>query len=74
MIVGDKEKVTAIYQNKEIMTTAGEIEAICDYVDEQRILALGWATADACAHLDKGIDYREVEVPTILERFQKDLG
>jgi len=45
-----------------------------NYVEQQRTEAIGWAIADACVHLDEGKDYRQVEVPSILERAKKDLA
>ena len=36
--------------------------------------ALGWAYADACLMADKGIDIRQVEVPSIIERFEVDFN
>ena len=34
---------------------------------------LGWAYADDCVMMDKGIDIRLVEAPTIIERHERDL-
>lgn len=51
-----------------------KIETLEESVKSARVEALGWAYADACVHLDKGEDYRKIEVPTILERALVDLG
>lgn len=34
---------------------------------------LGWMYALACTMLDKGEDLREVTVPELIERFNKDM-
>jgi len=56
-----------------IYPTSIAYQKIEDYIEQQRIEAIGWAMADACVHLDEGKDYRQVEVPIILERAKKDL-
>jgi len=38
------------------------------------LLGIGWAHADACCHLDKGVDPRKVVVPEQLERAMIDLA
>lgn len=50
-----------------------KIDKLEEAVHSVRVEAIGWAYADACVHLDKGEDYRKVEVPTILDRALKDL-
>ena len=44
------------------------------YVEQERIIAVGWSHIDACITLDNGDDPRTVEVPSILERARKDLS
>ncbi len=44
-----------------------------EYIEEIRIEAIGWAHADACVTLDKGNDYRKVDISSILRRAKKDL-
>jgi len=43
------------------------------YIEQERMLALGWASADACASLDRGTDPRLMDVPDIVARARKDL-
>ncbi len=43
------------------------------YVEQERIMAIGWTHAEACGTLDKGNDPRTANVPEILERAKKDL-
>ena len=43
------------------------------YVEQQRHEAIGWAHAEACILLDRGIDPRVVAVPDLLERGLRDL-
>jgi len=44
------------------------------YVESIRAESIGWTVADACCSLDRGDDYREKEVPSILQRALKDLA
>ena len=44
------------------------------YIEHVRAETVGWCYADACVHLDNGIDYRYVELPSIYERAKKDLS
>lgn len=44
------------------------------YIDGVRAQTLGWAYADACVSLDRGIDYRTIEAPSIFSRAMSDLA
>ena len=43
------------------------------YIEQVRAEAIGWCYAEACTNLDKGIDLRAMDVPSILKRANKDL-
>ena len=58
----------------EIYPTSRAYDALEKYIEGVRIEALGWSYADACVHLDKGEDYRQIEVPSILNRAIADLA
>ena len=58
----------------EIYPTSTAYAKLEHYVEEQRLEALGWAHADACVMLDKGLDPRTEEVPGIVERAMVDLA
>lgn len=61
--------------NKDgIYPTTNAYDALEKYIEGARIEAIGWAHADACTTLDRGQDYRHVEVPRILERAIVDLA
>lgn len=58
----------------EIYPTSKAYDALEKYIEGERIKAIGWAVADACIALDKGQDYRKIEVPSILARAMMDLA
>lgn len=58
----------------DLSAAADEIERLRRELNEVRHVTLGWAVADACAHLDRGIDYRTLEVPAIAARAASDLN
>jgi len=43
-------------------------------INDRRVEAIGWAYADCCTDLDKGLDPRKTEMPGVLERSQVDLS
>ena len=49
------------------------------YLDKDSIIEgammriVGWMYADACTSLDRGEDYRKIEVPALLKRLRKEL-
>ncbi len=51
-----------------IYPTTKAYDELEDYVQEIRMETLGWIHADACCHLDKKIDYRTIECPSIAKR------
>ncbi len=57
-----------------IYPTTNAYEALEKYIEGVRVEAIGWAQADACTTLDRGQDYRHVNVPSILERAMVDLA
>lgn len=57
-----------------IYPTTNTYDALEKYIEGVRIEAIGWVHADACTTLDRGQDYRHVEVPGILERAMVDLA
>ena len=59
----------------EIYLTTKAYDALEKYIEGVCAEAIGWAHADACVSLDNGKeDYRQIEVPSILERAMKDLA
>jgi hypothetical protein len=60
--------------NTGIYPTGTAYTMLEHYIEEVRAEAIGWAHADACIMLDKGMDYRLVEVPDILRRALIDLS
>ena len=40
---------------------------------ETAIEAIGWAYADCCSDLDKGLDPRKTEISDVIKRAEKDL-
>ena len=59
-----------IYRAYNLNEVYDELE---DYVNKIRMETLGWAHADACVHIDKNIDYRTIDCPSIAKRAIKDL-
>jgi hypothetical protein len=58
----------------EIYHTTKAYDELEKYIRSVRVEALGWAYADACTTLDRGQDYREIEVPSIIKRALIDLA
>jgi len=58
----------------EIYPTTNAYDALEKYIEGVRAEAIGWTYADACVSLDKGQDYRQIEVPSILDRAISDLA
>ena len=58
----------------EIYPTSTAYTALEHYIEEARVVALGYAHAYMCSLLDKGIDPRLQEVPVFLEQAMKDLS
>ena len=50
------------------------MDAVALVTEGARAEGIGWAHADACVTLDEGGDPRKTNVPSILERANKDLG
>jgi hypothetical protein len=57
----------------EIYPTSTAYRRLEQYVEEQRVQALGWAYTDSCIMLDNGDDPRLSEVPDIIARAAYDL-
>jgi hypothetical protein len=57
-----------------IYNTTECYQKLLDYVNQERILALGWMQAYACVSNDDGIDIREVIISDILDKASKDLA
>ena len=77
----DREKIYQIISKMldnpdeyEIYHTATAYTELEHYIEQERMLAIGWCHADACTTLDNGGDPRILEVPDILERAIKDLS
>ena len=60
------------YRLYEVCESLDRLEAAEAKLNTVRMETLGWAYADACVMADKGIDIRQVEVPTIIERCKAD--
>jgi len=58
----------------EIYPTTKAYNDLERYVEKVRVETIGWTHADACTHMDKNIDYRKVNVPSILDRALEDLS
>jgi hypothetical protein len=56
-----------------IYPTGEAYDALERYIEEVRILALGWMHADCCTLLDKGLDPRTMIIPDTLQRALRDL-
>jgi hypothetical protein len=58
----------------EIYPTSTAYTRLELYVEQERILAIGWTLAHCCVSLDKGDDPRIQEVPAILSMALEDLA
>lgn len=56
-----------------IYGTTKAFEKLEEYVEQERVMAIGWCHAHCCAGLDKGEDPRHMEVPAVLEKALHDL-
>lgn len=57
-----------------IYPTSDAFDELEEYIQGERMQAIGWAHADSCITLDDGGDPRSMAVPDMLERAKKDLG
>jgi len=61
------------YERTRIYETDTAITRLEDYIQAQRVIAIGWMHEYDRVCLDKGGDPRTVEVPDILDQARKDL-
>ncbi len=57
-----------------IYSTSTAYTKLEHYIEQERIMAIGWTHAEACVTLDRGGDPRITNVPMILERAKRDLS
>ena len=62
---------------QKLISRKGEVEELekeRDDLKDKIIEAVGWAYADCCTDLDKGIDPRKTDMNDVLKRVEIDLG
>lgn len=58
----------------EIYKTSEVYNKLERYIEQERMIAIGWTHADSCIDLDKGNDPRKKEVGGLIERALKELA
>ena len=56
-----------------IYPTSIAYKKLAEYIQQERLQAIGWTHAEACMAIDKDKDFRKVLVPDMLDRAFEDL-